>query len=141
MKLGFLLFDYFPFGGLQRDCLKTAQLCAARGHEVKIITRTWEGERPGDVTIELFGRRGMTNVARNRVFVQQLAEWLPQQRLDGVIGFNKLPGLDVYYGADPCFDAKVRRLQPAYYRLLPRYRYYRSLEESVFARGKHTEIL
>ena len=30
MKLAFLLFDYFPFGGLQRDCLKIARRCAAR---------------------------------------------------------------------------------------------------------------
>src|SRR5207253_1422682 len=44
MKLGFLLFDYFPFGGLQRDCLKIARLCATRGHDVTIFTRTWQGE-------------------------------------------------------------------------------------------------
>jgi len=141
MKLGFLLFDYFPFGGLQRDCLKTAQLCAARGHDVTIFTRTWQGDRPNDVHVELFGRSGWSNIARNRAWLKQLARTLPAHALDGVIGFNKLPGLDVYYGSDPCYAARVQRLKPFWYRWLPRYRHFRALEDSVFARGKRTQVL
>ncbi len=141
MKLGFLLFDYFPFGGLQRDCLKIAQLCAARGHDVTIFTRTWQGERPETLKIELFGRHGASNVARNRAWLKQLRETLPQRKLDGVIGFNKLPGLDVYYGSDPCYAAKVQRMKPFWYKWLPRYRHFRMLEESVFARGQRTDVL
>jgi UDP-glucose:(heptosyl)LPS alpha-1,3-glucosyltransferase len=141
MKLGFLLFDYFPFGGLQRDCLKIAQLCAAHRHDVTIFTRTWQGERPGDVRVELFGRRGASNIARNRSWLKQLARALPARQLDGVIGFNKLPGLDVYYGSDPCYAAKVVRLKPRWYKWLPRYRHFKQLEESVFAREHRTQIL
>ena len=141
MKLGFLLFDYFPFGGLQRDCLGIAQLCAARGHDVTIFTRTWKGERPVGLTLELFGRRGWTNVARNRAWLKQLAVALPRHSLDGVIGFNKLPGLDVYYGADPCFVAKVRQTKAWWHRLTSRYRHYAALEQAVFARGSRTELL
>ncbi len=141
MKLGFLLFDYFPFGGLQRDCLKVARLCAARGHDVTLFTRTWQGERAPEVKVELFERRGFTNVQRNRTWVKQLATTLPRHRLDGVIGFNKLPGLDVYYGSDPCYAAKVERLKSPFHRWLPRYRHFRALEESVFARGGRTHVL
>ncbi len=141
MKLGFLLFDYFPFGGLQRDCLGIAQLCAARGHDVTIFTRTWKGDRPTGLKIELFGRRGWTNVARNRAWLKQLAVVLPQHALEGVIGFNKLPGLDVYYGADPCFVAKVRQTKAWWHRLTSRYRHYAALEQAVFARGTRTELL
>lgn len=141
MKLGFLLFDYFPFGGLQRDCLKIARLCAARGHDVTIFTRTWQGERPPEVQVELFGRQGASNVARNRAWLKLLAETLPLRSLDGVIGFNKLPGLDVYYGSDPCYAAKVQRLKSLYYKWLPRYRHFKKLEESVFARGGRARVL
>lgn len=141
MKLGFLLFDYFPFGGLQRDCLKVAQLCAARGHDVTIFTRTWQGERPMDVRVTLFGRSGASNVARNRAWVKQLAASLPGERLDGVIGFNKLPGLDIYYGSDPCYTAKVRRLKSFWYKWLPRYHHFKGLEQSVFDRGQRAQIL
>ncbi|HWN97147.1 MAG TPA: glycosyltransferase family 4 protein [Methylomirabilota bacterium] len=141
MKLGFLLFDYFPFGGLQRDCLGIAQLCADRDHHVTIFTRTWQGDRPPNVRAELFGRHGASNIARNRAWLKQLAETLPQRELDGVIGFNKLPGLDLYYGSDPCYAAKVQRLKPFWYKWLPRYHHFRKLEQSVFASGQRTHIL
>jgi len=141
MKLGFLLFDYFPFGGLQRDCLKTAGLCAARGHHVTIFTRTWQGEPPEGISVELFGRHGYSNVGRNRRWVAQLNATLPLRGLDVVVGFDKLPGLDVYYGAAPCYVARMARLKPAWYRWLPRYRHFRRLEESVFQRGRKTELL
>jgi UDP-glucose:(heptosyl)LPS alpha-1,3-glucosyltransferase len=141
MKLGFLLFDYFPYGGLQRDCLKIAQLCAARGHDVTIYTRTWQGERPMDVRVALFGRSGASNIARNRAWVKQLAATLPGEKLDRVVGFNKLPGLDVYYGSDPCYAAKVRRLKSFWYKWLPRYHHFKRLEQGVFARGAKTHIL
>ncbi len=141
MKLGFLLFDYFPFGGLQRDCLKIARLCAARGHDVTIFTRTWQGERPSGMQVELFGRQGASNVARNRAWLKLLADALPQRGLDGIIGFNKLPGVDVYYGSDPCYAAKVERLKSFYYKWLPRYRHFKELEESVFAKGSKAQVL
>jgi UDP-glucose:(heptosyl)LPS alpha-1,3-glucosyltransferase len=141
MKLGFLLFDYFPFGGLQRDCLKIAELCAARGHTVTIFTRTWQGEKPATLRVELFGERGWSNIARNRAFVKQVASALPSRGLDGVIGFNKMPGLDVYYGADPCYAAKVERLKPFWHKWLPRYRHFAAAEHSVFARGQRPQIL
>jgi UDP-glucose:(heptosyl)LPS alpha-1,3-glucosyltransferase len=141
MKLGFLLFDYFPFGGLQRDCLKVATVCAGRGHEVTFLTRTWQGDRPEGIQIELFGRSGLSNVARNRAWLKQLASDLPRRGLDGVIGFNKLPGLDVYYGSDPCYVAKTERLKPKWYRWLPRFRHFSELERSAFAAGKPTQIL
>ncbi len=141
MKFGFLLFDYFPFGGLQRDCLQVARACVARGHSVTIFTRTWQGDRPDRIAVELFGRRGFTNVSRNRAWLQQMAEVLPQRGIDGVIGFNKLPWLDVYYGSDPCYAAKTERLKSAWYRWLPRFRHFSELERSVFAAGKPTQIL
>ncbi len=58
-----------------------------------------------------------------------------------MIGFNKLPGLDLYYGADPCYVAKARNLKSWWYRLLPRYRHFAALERAVFARGQRTELL
>jgi UDP-glucose:(heptosyl)LPS alpha-1,3-glucosyltransferase len=141
MKLGFLLFDYFPFGGLQRDCLRVARACAVRGHAVTLFTRTWLGEALPNIEVELFGRRGFTNVSRNRAWLRQLAAALPERGLDGVIGFNKLPGLDVYYGSDPCYVAKTERLKPKWFRWLPRFRHFSELERSVFASGRQTRIL
>ena len=34
MQLAFVLYKYFPYGGLQRDFLRIARICQARGHSV-----------------------------------------------------------------------------------------------------------
>jgi len=59
--------------------LKIAQLCAARGHDVTIFTRTWQGERPENVRIELFGRHGWSNISRNRAWLKQLVRTLSER--------------------------------------------------------------
>src|SRR6266516_1446980 len=78
MKIGFVLFDYFPFGGLERDCFRIASLCAEQGHQVTFFTRTWQGEQPAHMKLEVLGRHWLTIPARNRHFVSRLAEILLQ---------------------------------------------------------------
>jgi UDP-glucose:(heptosyl)LPS alpha-1,3-glucosyltransferase len=141
MRLAFLLFQYFPFGGLQRDCLKIAQRCAARGHDVTIFTREWQGERPAGLRVKLLEAGGWSNIARDGRFARHAADITASENFDGMIGFNKLPGLDVYYGADPCYVAKAARLKPAWYRWTPRYRHFAAMEKAVFARGQRTQAL
>ncbi len=58
-----------------------------------------------------------------------------------VIGFNKMPGLDVYYAADTCFAAKAFEERNFFYRLTARARQFLALEKSVFERSSNTEIL
>lgn len=141
MKIGFILFDYFSYGGLQRDCRRTAEVCADRGHQVTLFTRTWQGEPPMKVTVRLLQRNGITNISRNRRFFKQLAQELPRHSLDGVVGFNRAPNLDVYFAADPCYEAKISSLKPFWYRWLPRYHHFRNLEWMVFQQGSKPEIL
>lgn len=140
MNLGFILFDYFPYGGLQRDCLKTAQLCAHRGHSITFLTRSWQGNWPEAARVRLFDCRGLTTVARIRSFTTQLACELPILGLDGLVGFNRVPGLDLYYGAERCFAALLRE-RAFYLRWIPRYRHYLAAESAVFDRHSRTKIL
>jgi len=51
VKIGFVLYDYYPFGGLQDDCLATALATHKRGHEVTVITRTWKGSKNGVMSL------------------------------------------------------------------------------------------
>lgn len=141
MKLAFVLFDYFPFGGLQRDCLKIARACAARGHAVTLITRTWQGQKPMDLPVIVSGRRGFSNISRNRRFLGRLQKLLPSLESDGVVGFNKMPGLDVYFGADPCYLDRIQRTRPWWHLWSPRYRHYAALERAVFAPGVRTQVM
>lgn len=141
MKLAFCLFNYFPFGGLQRDFLRIAMACVARGHDVHVFTAEWNGERPSGLTIHVLPVRGWSNHARAMSFAKAVEKQLKQSSYDRVIGFNKMPHLDFYYAADVCYQARVRATKPWWVRLTPRYRTWVALESAVFAASQSTQIL
>lgn len=143
MNLALLLFDYFPYGGLERGCFMLAEECARRGHAVRIFTTAWRGPAPKGASVVTFGRPGWSNVSVRRNYLRrwQLEYERERKRLDVVLGFNKLPGLDFYYGSDACYLAHVRRLKPFWYPWTSRYRHFQSWENAVFQRGSRTRIL
>ena len=141
MKLAVCLFNYFPFGGLQRDFMRIAHECLRRGHSIDVYTMKWDGPRDPLLPVTLIQPNGWQNHTRRDSFVSQLQPYLAQQPYDLVVGFNKMPGLDVYYAADTCFQAKARAQHGAWYRLLPRYRHLVACEKAVFAASMKTEIL
>lgn len=141
MKLAFCLFKYFPFGGLQRDFLRIARVCLQRGHEVHVFVMDWQGATEPGLVIHTLGRHGLQNHVRCNHFAQQVAKKLSTMTFDLVVGFNKMPHLDVYYAADVCYQARIREKRGFWYRLLPRYRQWVKFEKAVFAQNKGTEIL
>ena len=142
MQLAFTLFNYFPYGGLERDMLAVARTCAARGHDVTIYTQSWEGEKPADLSIVEVEAEGISNHGKNSEFARNAIREIKRRAPESItVGFNKMPGLDVYYAADVCFVEKSQAKHGALYRLTPRYRQYHALESAVFARDGLTEIL
>lgn len=132
MKLALCLFNYFPHGGLQRDFMAIAQACLHRGHEVTAITQTWQGPRPENLNVVLLPNRKLTNHGRCKRFAKQLQHYLKHNRQDVVVGFNKLPGLDVYFAADSCYGTRARASHHSLYQYTPRFRTYSYLEKQVF---------
>lgn len=141
MKIAFCLFNYFPYGGLQRDFVRIARLCQDRGHSVHVFTMRWEGEKPAGFAVETVHAPGFTNHRRSMVFSEKVSEYTKKDSFDVVVGFNKMKGLDVYYAADPCFQARAVSGGGQLYRLGSRYRIYRELEEAVFSPSSSTHIL
>jgi UDP-glucose:(heptosyl)LPS alpha-1,3-glucosyltransferase len=141
MKLAFCLFKYFPYGGLQRDFMRIAETCRQRGHRIHVYTMEWEGKIPPDFNLHLIAARGLQNHTRNKQFTRLVKRHLEKEKFDVVIGFNKMPYLDLYYAADVCYLARIHEKRGLYYRLLPRYRQLALFEEAVFGRGQATEIL
>lgn len=141
MQLAFTLFKYFPYGGLQRDFLRIALACQARGHAIRVYTLSWQGEIPAGFEVVTVPVRALTNPRRYEKFVAWVRQDLARRPADRIIGFNKMPGLDVYYSADPCYEDKARTLRNPLYRLSGRYRHFSAYERAVFAPDSHTEIL
>ncbi|MDZ7825270.1 MAG: glycosyltransferase [Gammaproteobacteria bacterium] len=91
--------------------------------------------------MELLPVRGRTNHGRARHFARQLQARLAEGAPDRVLGFDKLPGLDLYFAADPCFVDRAHHRRGPLYRLTPRYRTFAALEGAVFAPQVTTRIL
>ncbi len=141
MKLAFCLFRYFPYGGLQRDFLRIAAACLARGHTVDVYTMRWEGEKIAGLPVTIVPVTAWQNHTRIKQFIKKLLPLLTTKKYDRVVGFNRMPGLDFYYAADSCYQAKVRQQHGAWYRWLPRYRYLAANEAAVFSPAAKVQIL
>ena len=141
MTLAFVLYKYFPFGGLQRDFMRIALECQRRGHAIRVYTPIWEGEIPPGFDVRVAPVKALFNHRRNEKFSAWLAADLARSPVDRVIGFNKMPGLDLYYAADGCFEDKAQTLRNPIYRRWGRYKHFADYERAVFAPESKTEIL
>lgn len=141
MQLAFVLYKYFPYGGLQRDFMRIALECQARGHAIRVYTPIWEGEVPAGFDVRVAPIKALFNHHRNEKFSAWLAADLAREPVDRVIGFNKMPGLDVYYAADGCYEDKAQTLRAPIYKRWGRYKHFADYERAVFAPESKTEIL
>lgn len=141
MIVAFCLYKYFPFGGLQRDFMRIARTVAGRGHQVRVYTQSWQGECPEEFELIVVPVRKRTNHGRNAEYYQWVTAHLAQHPVARVVGFNKMPGLDIYYAADVCYAEKVAQEKGFFYRLTSRYRHYAAFERATFEQGKKTQLL
>lgn len=141
MTLAFLIYQYFPYGGQQRDFMRIALRCVAAGYQIRVYCLKWQGDVPDGLTVI----RVPVSALSRHVMYQRFSEWvgatLRQNPVDAVMGFSKMPGLDVYFAADPCFAERMRRERRLVTRLLPRYRHFMRNEQAVFGDDSMTEIM
>ena len=141
MKLAFVLYRYFPFGGLQRDMLDIAREALQRGHQITVYCTSWDGDILHGIDVQVIPARGWSNAARMSAFSRDLPAALAAKNFDLVVGFNKWPGLDWYYAADSCFAYKAWRERGFLYRSTTRARRYLGFEKAVFETDAKTQIL
>ncbi len=141
MKLAFCLYKYFPFGGLERNFMAVVKECIRRGHSVDSFAMKWEGSTPKGLNLFCVPVKGWSNHRKVAYFVSWIASNLHKKHYDLIIGFNKMPFLDIYYAADVCYVERVRRQRGIWARFTPRYRIFSSLEKAVFGRSSKTHII
>lgn len=126
---------------MQRAFLRIAQYCVAAGAGVRVYALEWQGPRPTELEVVLCGVRGLFNHTRYERFQAWVREQVRDRPVACLVGFNKMPGLDVYYAADPCYLEKAHKARTALYRRTPRYRFFAASELSVFGAQSETAIL
>ncbi len=145
MKIAFCLFKYSPYSGLSLDFGRILEECLNRGHSAHVFVSEWQGERPEGAQFTVLESPKISlkfsNHAQNEQFHNKLQVELKKQAFDVVVGFNKMPGLDLYYGADSCYVGDKGTQYPAIYKLTRRYKGRYSFEEAVFGVKSQTLIL
>ncbi|CAM5231148.1 Glucosyltransferase I RfaG OS=Stutzerimonas stutzeri OX=316 GN=CXK95_05890 PE=4 SV=1 [Stutzerimonas stutzeri] len=94
---------------------------------------------PDDFEVLIAPVKALFNHTRNERFTAWVEADLARRPVDRVIGFNKMPGLDVYYAADPCFEDKAQTLRNPIYRRWGRYKHFAEYERAVFDPQAKTE--
>jgi UDP-glucose:(heptosyl)LPS alpha-1,3-glucosyltransferase len=139
MKLAVCLYKYFAYGGLARDFRRILEIRRDAGDEIDVYYIEWLGDPiPGFNQIPM-KVSGLTNHAKVRDFYNKSQPLIAAGNYDLVIGFNKMPGLDLYYAADPCYLARVRQ-EPSYIikQFFGRVRFYEAWERAVFGPQSQT---
>lgn len=144
MRIAFLSFRYFPFGGLEKDMLRMAECAAKRGHECTIVTGSWEDDSTPDIqniSVEIVPSKGLSNHSKAKSFCCNVKDYLTRKNFDCTIAFNRIPGCDFYFAADNCYAVEMPKKHSRFIlNTLPRYRTYLTLENQVFQVGSKTKI-
>jgi len=141
VRFAVVLYKYFPYGGLQRDCLRFVRQLIERGHQCRVYCIEWQGDAPAQVDVRRVPARALRRPQRNQRFLAGVRADLAASPVDAVIGFNKMPGLDVYFAADTCYLDKALRERGALYRRSARFRHFAEWERAVFDAYGATQIL
>lgn len=141
MRFAFVIFKYFPFGGIQRDMMRVVHEAQSRGHFVKIFTLRWQAPIPDDIEVEVLPIVGLSRHTQYERLAVDVNKAVAADHFDLVFGFNKIPGLDVYYAGDSCYFEKALNQRSAWYRMLPRFQSFYAAEKAVFDAQSSTEIL
>lgn len=121
---------------MQRDCLGIAKRLVDRGHNVTIFCCKSEGAPPPDIKLVCLPNRALFNHNRNLRFSRAMAR-ATENDFDVVVGFNKIPHLDILYCADPPIPKPRNILQ----KINPRVRGYERLDLTCFGDQSETRLL
>ncbi len=121
--------------------MSIAQECLKRGHSITVFTMKWEGAVPKGMKIILVPAPGISNHGKAASFVKNLQTRLTRFDYDLIVGFNRIPGLDIYFAADACYRDKIQRQRCFLSQITPRYRILSTFEKAVFSQNSCTEII
>jgi UDP-glucose:(heptosyl)LPS alpha-1,3-glucosyltransferase len=101
----------------------------------------WRGDIPEGFDVVVTHVEHWQNHLRSKKFIDNLLPVLEAESFDLVFGFNRMPGLDLYYAADPCYVERFDGFGQFIMRMTGRYRYYSFCEKAVFGAQAKTVAL
>jgi len=141
MRLAIALEHYSPVCGLSRDVRAIVQELVLRGHQCRLYCQSWEGERIAGADLRPAPVSGFNRHRRSQRFLAWVQADLASEPVDGVIGFTRMPGLDVYFADEPCYLHEALEQHGRLYRRTAHFRHFAECERAVFAPDSATHVL
>lgn len=141
MDLAFVTFKYYPFGGLEQSMRNIALEVLRRGHSLTLYCHSWQGEFFPNAKLEVLPVKKMTNHGEMLAFHQQFQRRLMLRKHDFVVGFKRMPSLDLYYNGDVCYRSEMASKHCSLVRLTPRYKVFSRFENAIFSKESPTHVM
>ena len=141
MEIALSIYHHSPFEGHARHCANIARELIKRGHRVRAYSMKWDGDVPEGLRIVAVPMKSKVPEQRNDFFYRWVQAHLQKYPVDGHVGFNKMPGLDVCLVTEGCYKAQVAESCNWVYKMSPAYKFWSACEDAVFGDASNTQIL
>lgn len=141
MDLAFATFKYYPFGGLEQSMRNIALEVLRRGHSLTLYCHSWQGKPFPNAKIEVLPVKKWTNHGEILGFHREFNRRLMLRKHDFVVGFKRMPSLDLYYNGDVCYRSEMASKHSPLVKLTPRYKVLSSFENAIFSKKSPTHIM
>ena len=128
MKLAIVRQKYTPFGGAERFVERALAALRARGVDVSVIAREWQGDVQG-IRVDPFY---LGRTWRDAGFARGVQRLIAGRRFDLVQSHERIPGCDIYRAGDGVHATWLELRNRASDRLAPWHRYTLAAEAEMF---------
>ncbi len=135
MIVAFVYINIFHLVGFNVTLCALHQQLPHGDHHVRVYHSRGKAIARKHLSLFRCAVKSHTNHGRNAEYYAWVQNHLKEHPADRVVGFNKMPGLDVYFAADVCYAEKVAQEKGFLYRLTSRYRHYAAFERATFRAG------
>ena len=139
MRLGLMRLKYDQAGGAERTLALLAQGLLERGHQVCVVTASWQGTPPEGLTLREVTTRHRRGYKRVREFALAGIEAMRAWRPHSFLALERVPGAPLIRAGDGCHAAWLERRAPyegafkcLSFGLNPQHRAFLDLERRAF---------
>jgi UDP-glucose:(heptosyl)LPS alpha-1,3-glucosyltransferase len=132
MKLAIVRQKYTPFGGAERFVERALAALTAKGVDVTMVARQWQGEASGGAHALRLNPFYLGRTWRDAGFAQAVQRLVAERRFDLVQSHERIPGCDIYRAGDGVHATWLDLRGRASDRYAPWHRYTLKAEAEMF---------
>lgn len=141
MKLAIVRQKYTPFGGAERFVERALAALKARGVDVSIVAREWQGDASGGVQCLRVDPFYLGRTWRDAGFARGVQRLMAQGRFDLVQSHERIPGCDIYRAGDGVHATWLELRNKTFDRFAPWHRYTLAAEAAMFRHSKLRAVI